>query len=315
MTGSALRTRDLRGSRLPSCWETELFNEPELWQPGSGNPTWGPRWSALKGVVKDGTCSTVSGAGGAELVWCGCQKENLFGFSISRLKPPLRTFFFLFFRGHGELFCHAQRNRRRLKWIVSGWDTYTCVCLKEEEKKACVVPPHCETTTPWIFLSSISKPQPHFPYRRPLVVCCLLQTNPTTDGVIFTQQRVRRPGPTQQGNTTQPISGRFVHFYIVVNSDEVTFWKLCNDTKANYPLFYKKVPHTLTCGHEKCAWGQWQHEACKQQHSLSGGLCPTVRSRWNPICCFLRLQANTTTLTVTPALLIQWPLHARQTLQ
>lgn len=73
-----------------------------------------------------------------------------------------------------------------------------------------------------ILLSSILS-RSHTFHASSLVACCLLQTNPTAGRVIFTQQRARLPGPTQRETKTQPISGCFVHFYIVVKWNEVTF--------------------------------------------------------------------------------------------
>lgn len=42
------------GRPLPSCWERGCFNEPKLWQPGSGNLTWGPQMkrSSTDGAVE-----------------------------------------------------------------------------------------------------------------------------------------------------------------------------------------------------------------------------------------------------------------------
>lgn len=43
------------GRPLPSCWERGRFNEPQPWQPGSGNLTWGPQMKhgATDGAVEE----------------------------------------------------------------------------------------------------------------------------------------------------------------------------------------------------------------------------------------------------------------------
>lgn len=107
-------------------------------------------------------------------------------------------------------FCHVCYT-----WIACGYDgrPKTMLVFLRKRRKRPVCSLHTVKPQHRWFLSSVSEPQPHFPYWHPprWAVVCYRQTQP--DGGIFTQQRVRSPGPTQQGEKQNLFWGLFWGFF------------------------------------------------------------------------------------------------------
>lgn len=121
---------------------------------------------------------------------------------------------------------------------------------------------------------------------------------------------VAGPNPTGAKKKTQPILGCCLHFYIIVNWNEVIFWKrVMTQAQLSFVLNQTATQihtHTHTYGIEKSPINLFEKSDSRRLRLVSSrpvrGLllrqCPTVCSKIKSnFVCFLRLRANTRILT------------------